>query len=225
MYAGGVSDKPSYEEIVAKNDILHGENDVLHGEIDVLHGEIDVLHGEIDVLRIEVSRLTGLTETQNRKIAELERKIGRNSSNSSLPPSSDLFARPAKPESPNRKARRAMGRLPGKQPGDTGHHLAQVKNPDEVIVHRPEACDSCGAALDGAEVIGEEVRQVFDIPEPKMVVSEHRVVKLRCSCGKCCELPFPPVARSSTCYGPRIRANALYLLARQHISSNDALRQ
>ena len=70
MYAGGVSDKPSYEEIVAKNDILHGEN--------------DVLHGEIDVLRIEVSRLTGLTETQNRKIAELERKSSRNSSNSLL---------------------------------------------------------------------------------------------------------------------------------------------
>ena len=63
MYAGGVSDKPSYEEIVAEN---------------------DVLHGEIDVLRIEVSRLTGLTETQNRRIAELERKSSRNSSNSLL---------------------------------------------------------------------------------------------------------------------------------------------
>ena len=63
MYAGGVSDKPSYKEIVAEN---------------------DVLHGEIDVLRIEMSRLTGLTETQNRRIAELERKSSRNSSNSLL---------------------------------------------------------------------------------------------------------------------------------------------
>ncbi|EQD72344.1 transposase IS66, partial [mine drainage metagenome] len=109
----------------------------------------------------EISRLTGLTETQNRKIAELERKIGRNSSNSSLPPSSDRFA-PAKMESPNRKARRAMGRSPGKQSGADGKHLAQVEVPDEVIIHEPETCSACGADLTGAEIVSEEVRQVFD---------------------------------------------------------------
>jgi len=89
-----VPNKHSYEEIVADNNILHRENDALHREVDVLH--------------VEISRLTGLTETQNRKIAELERKIGRNSSNSSLPPSSDRFA-PAKMESPNRKAPQSDG--------------------------------------------------------------------------------------------------------------------
>ncbi len=73
-----VPNKHSYEEIAAENDALHRENDALHREVDVLH--------------VEISRLTDLTETQNRKIAELERKIGRNSSNSSLPPSSDRFA-------------------------------------------------------------------------------------------------------------------------------------
>ncbi len=152
-----------------------------------------------------------------RKIAELEKKLGRNSSNSSMPPSSDTLGSPAKPESPNRKARRAMGRKPGKQPGAPGAHLAQRVDPDDVVVHAPETCTGCGADLGGAQLIGEEVRQVVDIPEPTIVVTEHRVYKLVCSCGQHNEAAFPPEARAPANYGPRVRAFGLYLLARQHL--------
>ena len=51
-----------------------------------------------------------------------------------------------------------MERKPGKQPGSKGKNLAQVTNPDQVIIHAPEACDSCGADLYEAKVISEEVR-------------------------------------------------------------------
>ncbi len=188
--------KRSQSELRADNEVLRGENERLSGQ---------------------VAELTAKIEMLTRKITELEKKLGQNSSNSSLPPSSDLFGRKAKTNSPSRKERRAMERKPGKQPGSEGKNLAQVTNPDQVIIHVPEACDSCGADLYGAKVISEEVRQVFDVIKPKMVVTEHRVIKLRCTCGNHCESAFPIEARAQTCYGPRIRANALYLMARQHL--------
>jgi len=111
-----------------------------------------------------------------------------------------------------------MGRNPGKQPGAPGAHLAQVPDPDDVIIHPiPETCSGCGADLVGAEVVGEEVRQVFEVPEPKITVTEHRVYKVICPCGQHNEAAFPPEARAPASYGPRVRAFGLYLLARQHL--------
>jgi transposase len=168
-------------------------------------------------LQQELSAFKHHVETMARTIAALEKKLGRNSQNSSLPPSSDMFSKPAKEESPNRKARRAMGRKPGKQPGAPGAHLAQVDDPDHIVPHRPEACRCCGADLSGAELIDEEVRQVFETPVPKIVVTEHRVYKLRCVCGEMNEGSFPPEARAPASYGPRVRGFGLYLLSRQHL--------
>lgn len=92
-----------------------------------------------------------------------------------------------------------------------------MDDPDEVVPHVPETCTCCGADLSGAEPLGEEVRQVFEVPEPKIVVTEHRVYKLRCPCGEVNEGEFPPEARAPATYGPRVRAFGLYLLARQHL--------
>ena len=110
-----------------------------------------------------------------------------------------------------------MGRKPGKQPGAPGAHLAQVADPDHVTPHAPETCRCCGSDLSGAQLVNEEVRQVFEIPTPKIVVTEHRVYKLRCSCGEMNEGSFPPLTRAPTTYGPRVRGLGLYLLSRQHL--------
>ena len=197
------SDEPSYEELkelVAALQLLTVQQ---AAEKAGLQEEVSALKEKFGVLA--------------RIIAELEKKLGRNSQNSSMPPSSDMFTKPAKEESPNRKARRAMGRKPGKQPGAPGAHLAQVDDPTEVVVHRLEVCTCCGADLSAAELVGEEVRQVFETPTPKIVVTEHRVYKLRCSCGEMNEGEFPPEARAPASYGPRVRGFGLYLLARQHL--------
>jgi len=76
------------------------------------------------------------------KVAELEARLGKNSQNSSKPPSSDAFVKP-----PPRSLRRASGRKPGKQPGDPGFRLEQRTDPDEVRVHTPETCRGCGDSL------------------------------------------------------------------------------
>ena len=105
----------------------------LQGDVDSLRSENEALRFEIDSLRLQNTTLAKQVEVLTTKIAELEKRLGRNSSNSSLSPSSDLFGRKSTPESPNRKARRALGKKQGKQPGTEGKHLAQRVDPDEVI--------------------------------------------------------------------------------------------
>jgi transposase len=60
-------------------------------------------------------------------------------------------------------------------------------------------------------------RQVFDLPEPRLRVVEHRVHKRRCGCGATTAAPFPVQASAPACYGPRVRAAIAYLAVAQHL--------
>lgn len=177
------------------------------------------LERRVGELEAENAALRELIETLQGRLAELERRLGRNSNNSSLPPSRDDQA--AREERSNRAARRRAAReekrRPGKQPGDPGNHLAQVPDPDHVVPHVPTHCGDCGGSLARATVTGREVRQVFDLPERRREVTEHIAEWRRCACG--CETggAFPPEASAPTAWGPRARAYALYLMNRQLI--------
>jgi transposase len=186
-------------------------------------GSVEGLRAESAGLRAEVAALTSANEllagqvvVLTGKIAELEKRLSKDSSNSSKPPSSDRFKKP-RPESPNRAARRAEGRKPGKQPGTDGKHLAQIDDPDDVELHVPGCCDGCGGDLAEAPVEAVEVRQVFDLPDPRLHTVEHRAETRRCGCGTKTKAVFPADARSYASYGPKLRAVALYLLAYQHL--------
>lgn len=149
------------------------------------------------------------------RVAELEAQLGRHSGNSSKPPSSDTLAQRAQQVAS--KAKRGSGRRPGKQPGSEGRHLARAEEPDVFIYHAPSLCQSCGEALGDAEVAGVESRQVFDIPEVKVTVTEHISERRRCGCGAVTGAAFPPEATAPTCWGPGVRALGSYLLVRQHL--------
>lgn len=116
-----------------------------------------------------IAALRAANEELGRRISQLEARLGKNSQNSSKPPSSDVFVKP-----PPRSLRRASGRKPGKQPGDPGFRLVQRPDPDEVRVHAPELCRGCGDSLQNAAVVGQESRQVFDLPRIELTVIEHR---------------------------------------------------
>jgi transposase len=152
------------------------------------------------------------------KVAELEKLLGRNSSNSSKPPSSDAGSdKTARPQNANRAARRAMGRKQGKQPGTEGFTLCQVTDPDVVVTHEPDRCRSCEGSLVDAPVVGVSARQVFDVPDPSVEVTEHRAQRRRCVCGSETTATFPAVATAPACYGPSIKAHAIYLMCAQHL--------
>lgn len=159
----------------------------------------------IDGLMAQLAELTV-------KVAELQGRLGMNSTNSSKPPSSDGYTKPAP------KSRRGRsGKKPGKQPGAPGKNLPVVPDPDTVLHHAPERCEGCGADLKDAPVTGEHRRQVFDLPAVQAAVTEHRAERRRCGCGAETTAPFPGEATGPTCYGPNLRALVCYLVVRQHI--------
>jgi transposase len=180
-----------------------------------LEATVAVQAAVIVELRAANAEQACLIATLQARVAELERRLGKDSSNSSMPPSSDGLRKPA------RAARRADGRAehrrPGKQPGAPGAHLAQVEEPDEVAWHVPDRCGGCGADLAGAPVAGVEARQVFDLPRLGLRVTEHRAQRRRCACGSTTAAGFPAHARAAACYGPGVRALVCYLCVYQHL--------
>jgi len=148
-----VPDAPTYEQLL------------------VLVGGLSARVAEQDrVIAVQVDR-----------IAELERRLGLDSSNSSRPPSSD--APWDKTRAKKRSSRTRSGRNPGKQPGAEGSSRSLVEDPDRVVVISPPRCHGCAGSLaDGMEA-GRERRQVVDVrPAPAPEITEYQRVSKSCSC-------------------------------------------
>jgi len=176
------------------------------------------LEAENAALRARVAELNEQVASLAGKLADLEKLLGRNSSNSSKPPSTDPgTAKTKRPENANRAARRAMARKQGKQPGTPGVTLAQVPDPDHVVLHQPVRCRACERSLHDGDVVGVTTRQVFDVPDPTVIVTEHRGEQRRCACGCVTTASFPAAATAPAVYGPSIKAHALYLMCAQHL--------
>ena len=121
-------------------------------------------------------QLIALLLAQEARIAELERRLGLNSSNSGKPPSSDGLKKPPRVSS----LREPSGKKTGGQKGHPGGTLCQVAKPDATLDHYPPACTGCGEPLTAATATGHIARQVFDLPEPRpLVVTEHRAYACR----------------------------------------------
>ena len=171
---------------------------ILPAEAEVL---IAALRAEISALRVEV--------------AELRRRLGLDSSNSSKPPSSDGLSK--KPRIAG-SLRGRSGKPSGGQKGHEGGTLRQVADPDAVIRHEACACGHCGSSLEAKSATGIEKRQVFDLPERPLVVTEHQATIYRCPhCRGVTKAAFPEGVVSPTQYGERIKAAAIYLNVHQLI--------
>jgi transposase len=196
---------PSYEELRAENERLRE----LVAELRAAFAEqAEVLREQQEVLRAEV-------ESQIDRIAALEAELRRNSENSSKPPSQDPVA-PRQSRAERRRAARESVRRQGKQPGAPGANLSR-RVAAAVVTHAPASCSSCGADLAGAEVVGEVVRQVLDVPAVSVSATDHVAERRRCPCGHETVGTFPPAVRAPVCWGPEVRALAVYLMDRQHL--------
>ena len=164
-------------------------------------------------LRAENAALKETIAVLLARVAELERRLGLNSSNSGKPPSSDGLHKPRR-EPRTRSLRERSGKPPGGQKGHKGETLRQVDAPSHTVEHYPEACPACGSALSGAMSTGYGARQVFDLPEPRpLTVTEHRAHTCRCGhCGRLTRADFPDGVTAPVQYGPRLAAVVVYLL-------------
>jgi transposase len=166
-------------------------------------------------LEAKLAELVAENDALRDRIVQLESELSRNSSNSSKPPSTDT-QQPRQTRAERRAAARAAGRRQGKQPGAPGANLAR-RMPDATVVHPPVCCEGCGGDLAGAEVVGEVRRQVLEIPEVRVRAIDHVAERRRCACGRETVGVFPAEARAPVCWGPEVRALAVYLMDRQHL--------
>ncbi len=139
------------------------------------------------------------------RVRDLENRLAKNSSNSSKPPSSDGLNKKT------RSLRGKSGKRQGGQPGHPGRSLLAVDNPDHVVTHTPTQCANCNNSLSGIKASDVEKRQVFDLPEPQIVVTEHRAETKQCPCcGHHTAADFPENVTAFAQYGERVQALAAY---------------
>lgn len=162
-------------------------------------------------LKAENAALREQVQTLLARVRDLEARLGKDSHNSSKPPSSDGLA------CKTRSLRRRSGQKPGGQLGHRGETLRLVMTPDVVVEQRPVVCGGCQAPLAAnAPVIVRERRQVYDLPRARLQITEHQALHVRCpACAHVSVGVFPAEAPSRAQYGPRMRALAVYLLEQQ----------
>lgn len=164
-------------------------------------------------LRAELAARDEIIAKLLERVAELERQLGLNSSNSGKPPSSDGLKKPPRTTS----LREPSGRKPGGQKGHPGSTLGRTDHPDAVLDHRPGNCPGCGGALGLSDSVGHQARQVFDLPDPQPLrVTEHRAHACRCpTCGTVARAVFPEGVAGPVQYGATLAAVVAYLSAVQ----------
>jgi transposase len=154
-----------------------------------------------------IEQLFAHIEALEARVAQLEAQRGKDSTNSSKPPSTEHpHAKPtkAKPKSP---------RHPGAQQGHTKHDrlLIPPEQCQDVLACVPTTCRRCGAPLSGTDP--QPLRhQVWELPEIQPHVTEYQRHRLTCACGcsTCGDLPAGvPTGQA----GPRLLAFSGLLLS------------
>ena len=100
--------------------------------------QISSLNATVASLTTTLNAQTNLIAALNQTIQELKEQIGKNSKNSSKPPSSDGYKKPT-PKS----LRKSSGKSVGGQKGHKGNQLTITAQPDDTVKHMPSACERC----------------------------------------------------------------------------------
>ena len=135
------------------------------------------------------------------EIVELRAQLGKNSQNSSKPPSSDM------PGSRPPKDKRGKRRKRGGQRGHVGRFAAAPAKIDHIKQYPPKTCKKCKADLTHCRLTGSSMSHyVYELPEICPIVTDHQ--RLYGQCAKCGEVTLgelPPEVPQGR-YGPSVQA-------------------
>ena len=156
---------------------------------------------------LDKASLIAIINELRAEIQDLRDQLAKDSQNSGKPPSSDGLKKRR-----TRSLRQKGKRPSGGQPGHEGHTLKMVEEPDQIERHPVGACPHCATNLQGVEPVRVERRQVFDVPVVHLEVKEHQTEVKECpGCGQEVKGDFPAEVTQPVQYGPRLKAQAVYL--------------
>ena len=153
-----------------------------------------------------VARLTGLLEQANAQIgvlraevAALKSKSGKDSTNSSVPPSQDPVAAKAKRRAATSQRGRSKDRKRGGQAGREGSGLIPAVVPDRSGQVEPAGeCGGCGAHLTHGMDAGASWAQIWDVGPIVLEKVHHVLPRRRCACFRKLTTPAPPFGQAGT---------------------------
>jgi transposase len=156
-------------------------------------------------------------EAAERRIADLEARLGQNATNSSLPPSANP------PAAPKPVVKKPTGRKSGAQPGHEPHLRQRLPAERLTAVVRllPQQCRSCQAALPpepGLDDPEPTWHQVVELPPQLALVTEYQGHARTCrGCGTVTHAAVPAEVRRHA-VGPRLAAFLVYLRGAHQVS-------
>lgn len=154
-------------------------------------------------------------ERLERRIADLEALLRRDSSNSNQPPSSDSPSQRSE-----RPSRPSSGKRPGGQPGHGAHQRRLL--PDGQVTRRerrdPQRCRACAASLAAADAIEPLRHQVIELPAIAPDVTEYVLGRRRCGICKTITCARLPRGIPRGMCGPRLSALIALLSGVYHLS-------
>ena len=161
----------------------------------------------IEKLEAQVAELTA-------RVGELERRLGRNSGNSSMPPSTDDLPGRTPPQDKPAADEATPRRKRGKQPGAPGAFLAWRDDPDATVAHFPRGTCGCGVNLaDGVDLGVARSHQQLEVPAMSATCTQHDLYAVRCGCGQVHVAERPDgVADTAVSCGPNLQAWCVYLM-------------
>lgn len=153
------------------------------------------------IIKMQQATIEELTEKLAKaeaRIAELEEQLHKDSHNSSKPPSSDGYEKPA-PKSLRKKS----GKKAGGQKGHKGHHMA-LDHPDRVEKVYPKHCANCPHRENCAHLKVHDSCYVVDVTIKKETV---KYQMMECDCNGIREAAERPAGiKGTVTYGHHLKA-------------------
>ncbi len=169
----------------------------------VLRESLEACHALIRQLLTIIQHDHTPHEALGSRFGDLEARVNQNSRNSSRPPSSN-FGR----HMPKQKTEVCIPKAVKEQGGEKGHTgktLEQIDHRDEIVELTTPFC-SCGQILSIEQAVVVQTYQVFDLPQPKLSVTEYERLEQKCCCGRVHLAALPEHIHATVPYGAGVRA-------------------
>lgn len=186
------------------------------GRIAELEAELTARDARIAEQDTRIAEQDARIEALMRQVAALTEKLGRNSGNSSQPPSSDPPGR-AKEQHSKRKP---SGKKRGGQRGHRGHQreLIAAAQVDTFVELFPAECENCWEPLpETADPLAHRY-QFTEVPPIRPHTTEVRRHAVTCHCGHKTRAAYDSKVIPDAPFGPRLMAIVALLTGVYHLS-------